>query len=133
MTPAMTAATRATREMTISFACHGPYQTAMKKEHQYKSVPSFDVFELQRIRAAVFQDSYEGRQNPLKTGVIRVMLWTCVLWQFAMFGKALIKRWFQALIDRPWQPLMTPSSWQRLIASIDRGGKALNIAPYPFA
>jgi len=122
MTPAMTAATRATREMTISFACHGPYQTAMKKEHQYKSVPSFDVFELQRIRAAVFQDSYDGRPNPLKTGVIRVMLWTCVLWQFAMFGKALVQRWFQA-IDRPWQ---------RLLASIDRG-KALNIVPYPFA
>jgi hypothetical protein len=62
--------------------------SAMKKVHRCTSLPSFDIMELKRIREAIFANCWEGRINPMKTGLMRVMMWTQVMWQFATFGSA---------------------------------------------
>ena len=40
------------------------------------------------IRAAIFAEMWEGRKNPLKCAIIRTTMYTMVIWQLVLIGRA---------------------------------------------
>jgi len=63
-------------------------------------MPSFDVVhELPRILEAIFEDEYEGRTNPFKCGLLRAMLFTMVMLQLVLIGRASLLSQFCPLYE----------------------------------
>lgn len=87
----------------------------LKKEHVQRGAIAFDIVEvraavatgllsavsnapatrrrarpqgMKELRAAVFTDEYQGRKNPLTTGLWRLQMWTMMMLQLSMVGRS---------------------------------------------